>query len=127
MPIRLPQKPRRSLEEMLRLVPDASPPTRAPEADPATPVAVLDAPPDPEPTPPFLSLKDAAEWLGVSMSTLTRMLRRGTLQAIRIGARRRLPANYLSAYLARDIITPNQIIDIVQSFSVQSDHIQNTE
>jgi len=121
MPIRLPRKTTRSLEHMLRLASEAP---GLQESSVATP-SISGA--DPGPTPPLLSLKEAADWLSVSLSTLNRMIARGDLTAIRVGARRKVPASYLEAYLAKDIITPNQVIDIVQSLSEPSEHIQNTE
>ena len=55
------------------------------------------------PAPPFLSLKEAAVFLSVSLSTLNRLLVRGQLVAIRIGARRKIPAESLSVYLSQNI------------------------
>jgi len=54
------------------------------------------------PTPPFLSLKEASVFLSVSLSTLNRLLARGELVALRIGRRRKIPADNLRAYLTRD-------------------------
>ena len=117
MPIRLPRKPTRSLDDMLRLASEAS----GVQEPSAAASSVNGA------EPPLLSLKDAADWLCVSMSTLNRMLRRGDLAAIRVGAHRKIPSSYLSAYLAKNVITPSQVIEIVQSLSDPIEHIQNTE
>jgi excisionase family DNA binding protein len=71
---------------------------------------ILDLPldrPDPQPPvqscsnrgPPFLSLSEAADWLGVSLSTLKRLIAKGRLRAVRIGARRKIAASELAAYV----------------------------
>ena len=76
-------------------------------------ITSVDDPPEPEadagdlntdqagPAPPFLSLREAADWLCVSRSTLKRMIAQGLLPTIRIGRRRKIPANALSAYVAK--------------------------
>ena len=64
--------------------------------------------------PPFLSLGDAAEWLCVSRSTLKRMITKGEMSTVRVGKRRKIPAGALSAYVARDILLPDQVADIGQ-------------
>ena len=51
--------------------------------------------------PPFLSLRQAADWLCVSISTLKRLIANGELSTIKVGARRKIPANHLAAYVAR--------------------------
>jgi excisionase family DNA binding protein len=56
--------------------------------------------------PPFLSFREAADWLCVSLSTLQRMIAKGDLSAIRVGKRRKIPAGCLAAYVARDILIP---------------------
>ena len=56
--------------------------------------------------PPFLSLREAADFLSISLSTLHRLLAKGELVAVRIGARRRVPADHLTAYLTRDVQFP---------------------
>ena len=58
--------------------------------------------------PPYLSLREAAEWLCVSLSTIKRMVARGTLSTVRIGERNKVPANVLEAYVARDVLIPGQ-------------------
>jgi excisionase family DNA binding protein len=55
------------------------------------------------PVPPFLSLKDAAVFLGISLSTLNRLLARGELVAFRIDARRKIPADLLTTYISREV------------------------
>jgi excisionase family DNA binding protein len=67
------------------------------------------------PAPPFLSLREAADWLCVSISTLKRLIAKGDLLTIRVGARRKIPASALEAYVARDILLPSQVSDILQS------------
>ena len=59
------------------------------------------------PAPPLLSLRDAADWLCVSLPTLKRMIANTELRAVRVGARRKAPASYLSAYVTRDILLPS--------------------
>lgn len=64
--------------------------------------------------PPYLSLREAADWLCVSLSTLKRMIARGTLETVRIGERNKVPASVLEAYVTRDILIPGpdtQLID----------------
>ena len=58
--------------------------------------------------PPYLSLREAAEWLCISLSTIKRMVARGTLSTVRIGERNKVPANVLEAYVARDVLIPSQ-------------------
>jgi excisionase family DNA binding protein len=65
------------------------------------------------PAPPFVSLRESADWLCVSISTLKRLVANGELSTIRVGARQKIPANHLAAYIARDILLPSQIIDTV--------------
>lgn len=65
--------------------------------------------------PPYLSLREAAEWLCVSLSTIKRMVARGTLSTVRIGERKKVPANVLEAYVARDILIPNQQLQDVDN------------
>jgi excisionase family DNA binding protein len=70
---------------------------------------------DPEPpAPPFLSLREAADWLCVSRPTLNRIVAKGDLATVRVGRRRKVPAGYLAAYVARDILLPEQVADIAQ-------------
>ena len=108
MPIRMPRTTHtRSLEEILDLTPHVparlSPELSAPGSSEADPESAA---------PPFLSLKEAADWLCVSMSTLKRLISRGEISTLRVGARRKIPANYLAAYIAKDILTPEQVVDI---------------
>jgi excisionase family DNA binding protein len=62
------------------------------------------------PAPPFLSLKEAADWLCVSLSTLKRLIAKGEISSIRIGARQKVPASHLAAYVARDIMLPSEVV-----------------
>jgi len=48
--------------------------------------------------PPFFSLGAAAEWLGVSLSTVKRMVGRGDFATVRIGDRRKIPLSELRDY-----------------------------
>ena len=112
MPIRL----RRAslpptLAEALLRTPDAQADPRdpAPKASSADTVAAARVDPDSVPEaetlqPPFLSLPEAAEWLCVSKSTVKRLIAKGDLVALRVGARRKIPASCLSAYVKRDIL-----------------------
>jgi len=110
MPIRVRRKTTRSLDDLLRAVSDtpAHEPC-APATELASAVADHAKQPDTEPAPPFLSLKESADWLGVSLSTLKRMISKNELVALRIGKRRKIPASYLAAYLARDVLVPSEI------------------
>ena len=67
-----------------------------------------------QPAPPFLSLTQAADWLCVSVSTLKRLIAKGDLTTIRVGARQKIPASHLEAYVAKDILLPSQVTDLVQ-------------
>jgi excisionase family DNA binding protein len=55
---------------------------------------------------PFLSIREAAAWLCVSTSTVKRMLAGGDLQAVRIGKRRKLSADTLTAHVTKNILIP---------------------
>lgn len=111
MTIRLSKKIRtRSLQELLDLTPDESTLTKS------TPPEPDDKGTDPtSPAPPFLSPKESAAWLCVHLSTLKRLVARVDLGTLRVGARRKIPASYLAAYVAREIMTTEQVIDIAQS------------
>lgn len=63
-------------------------------------------------TPPFLSLREAADWLCVSISTVKRMIAQGRLSTIRVGHRRKIPADVLSAYVGKDLTIPTQAAEI---------------
>jgi excisionase family DNA binding protein len=65
--------------------------------------------------PPFLSLRESADWLCVSLSTLKRLIANRELSTIRVGARQKIPASTLAAYVARDILLPSQVVDTVGS------------
>ncbi len=88
-------------------VPHVSGPAAPEVIGTADSVATADA----SPSPPFLSLREAADWLCVSHSTLLRLVAKGELSAVWVGKRRKIPASCLSAYVARDILLPNQVID----------------
>ena len=111
MPIRLrrPSLPPSLADALLRTPdpkvdpPDAAAVTDTPSADSVANASVALGPPD-TPQPPFLSLPEAAEWLCVSRSTVKRLIAKGDLEAIRVGARRKVPASSLSAYVKRDIL-----------------------
>jgi excisionase family DNA binding protein len=66
----------------------------------------LDDPDDaaPIPSPPFLSLTEAAAWLGISLSTVKRLVDRRELAAVRIGARRKIPLSELENYALERLI-----------------------
>lgn len=113
MPIRLrrPSLPPTLADALLRTLdskvdpPEAGPPAMpaVATADSVEPAPAIAATPD-TPQPPFLSLPEAAEWLCVSRSTVKRLIAKGDLEAIRVGARRKVPASSLSAYVKRDIL-----------------------
>ena len=88
-----------------------------PVVDPPEPAAdASDLNPDQiGPTPPFLSLREAADWLCVSSSTLKRMITQGLLPTIRIGRRRKIPANALSAYVTKDLTFPDEVVDTTEN------------
>jgi excisionase family DNA binding protein len=108
----LPMRPIRataasSIDEIARLLPD--------ERHSAPPLQ-MSANCDPEkveplPPSPFLSLREAAEWLCVSKSTVKRLIAKGELTAIRIGKRQRISAECLSTYVTRDILLPDAVSD----------------
>ena len=102
MPIRL-NRPKRatSLQEITRALPSA---------DEATPSAenAGDAPAEDNLPPRLLSLRETAEWLCVSLSTVKRLVARNELFTVRVGARRKVPANHLEAYIGRDILIPSE-------------------
>jgi excisionase family DNA binding protein len=79
------------------------------------PVAVSAAAEAGLPGPPFLSLREAADWFDVSLSTLNRMIAKGDLATVRVGKRRKVPANYLAAYAATDILLPEQVVEGTQA------------
>lgn len=56
------------------------------------------------PSPPFLSLTAAAAWLGISLSTVKRLLDRHELAAVRIGARRKIPLSELKNYALQRLV-----------------------
>lgn len=114
MAIRLsPKKSTRPLEELVQLIDDMPP------SEPAVPPSAPGAPASPsnpantdDPlSPPFLSLKEAADWLCVSVSTVKRMIQKNELTTVRVGARRKVPAGSLASYVARDVMLPNQVTD----------------
>ena len=92
-----------SLEEISRLLPaeSLSEPSAAAAPTPVTPTAA--------PSPPFLSLREAADWLCVSLSTVKRLLAKGELTSVRIGARQKIPSSELTVYITKDILLPDQI------------------
>lgn len=49
--------------------------------------------------PPFYSIAEAAVWLHISLATMKRLLRKGSLPFVRIGARRKIPVSALLAYV----------------------------
>jgi excisionase family DNA binding protein len=64
------------------------------------------------PRPPFLSLREAADWLCVSPSTMKRTIAKGYLATVRVGKHRKVPASYLAAYVAKDVLLPDQVVSI---------------
>ena len=74
----------------------------------ATPAAVEPEPP----RPPFLSLREAADWLCVSLSTMKRTIAKGHIATVRVGKHRKVPASYLAAYVAKDVLLPHQVVSI---------------
>ncbi len=88
-------------------------PTQESSVKPPTPSTDQEA--AQQPAPPFLSLTEAADWLCVSVSTLKRLIAKGDLTTIRVGARQKIPASHLEAYVAKDILLPSQVTDPVQS------------
>ena len=63
-------------------------------------------------TGPFLSISEAAAWLCVSVSTVKRMLTRGDIQAVRVGKRRKVPAETLAAHVSKNILIPEHDKDV---------------
>jgi excisionase family DNA binding protein len=95
--------------------------------DGASPACPLRAPPyqpypaapnvSTSPAPPFLSLRAAAEWLCVSLSTLKRLVARGEFIAVRVGKRRKIPAGSLAAYVSKDLLIPGDETELNESIS----------
>jgi excisionase family DNA binding protein len=81
----------------------------------AAPVAMGPAQAAHLPGTPFLSLREAGDWLCVSLSTMNRMIAKGDLATVRVGKHRKVPASYLAAYVAKDILLPEQVADITQA------------
>ena len=50
--------------------------------------------------PPFLSLREGAD------------IAKGHLATVRVGKHRKVPASYLAAYVAKDILLPDQALSI---------------
>ena len=96
-----------SLEEISRLLPEDS----HPELSPAAAWNPVSSSPAPSSNPPFLSLREAANWLCVSLSRVKRLLARGELASVRIGARQKIPSSELTVYISKDILLPDQIKD----------------
>lgn len=68
------------------------------------------------PASPFLSLRQAADWLCVSRSTLKRMIAKDELFTVRVGERRKVSAAALAAYVAKDILLPEQVVGSEQDW-----------
>ena len=62
------------------------------------------------PGSPFLSIAEAAHWLGVSVSTVKRLIRRGELITVQIGARRKIPNTSLMSYVTRGVMFPEIVV-----------------
>jgi excisionase family DNA binding protein len=60
--------------------------------------------------PPFLSLREAAGWLCVSLPTLKRTIAKDDLRTVRVGKHRKVPASYLAANVVKDILLPDQAV-----------------
>ena len=86
-------------------------PTAGASTCPGANTAAVDNEP---PAPPFLSLREAAEWLCISLSSLKRIIAKGDLSTVQVGKRRKVPASYLAAYVTKDILLPEQVIEINQ-------------
>lgn len=99
-----------SVEEITRLLPDVESP------EPSVQSTANSSPASAEPlvASPFLSLREAADWLCVSRSTLKRLVTKGELTTVRVGKRRKISANCLSAYVTRDILLPQATTDICE-------------
>jgi excisionase family DNA binding protein len=108
MPIRLRRRfpaPPMAVEDLLRLAPGEPPAAAGVVAEAGDPTAT-----EPTAGPPFLSLREAADWLCVSIAMLKRLITRGELATVRIGARQKIPASYLAAYVAKDMLLPEQVL-----------------
>jgi excisionase family DNA binding protein len=68
--------------------------------------------------PPFRSLREAAGWLCVSLPTLKPTIAKRDLRTVRVGKHRKVPASYLAAYVAKDILLLNQVVDFTQDCSI---------
>ena len=107
------RRTRRAQRDAAVANPAPEPPTQEPLVKPPTPSTDEEA--LRQPAPPFLSLTESAEWLCVSVSTLKRLIAKGDLTTIRVGARQKIPASHLEAYVAKDILLPSQVTDPIQS------------
>ena len=58
------------------------------------------------PGSPFLTIAEVAHWLGVSVSTVKRLIAKGELVAVRIGGRRKIPNSSLMSYVTSDVMFP---------------------
>ena len=85
MPIRIRRAtPGLKLEDSAILAPELSPNPSAP-----APALLHEQELEQTPAPPFLSLRDSADWLCISISTLKRLIANGELSTIKVGARRK--------------------------------------
>ena len=108
MPIRLKRRVRlSSLVEITRLLPDT--PTSTEPESPIKDCAPANA--QPSVLSPFLSIREAAEWLCVSRSTLKRLINSGDLTTVRVGKRRKISAASLSVYVTKDIVLPENVLE----------------
>jgi excisionase family DNA binding protein len=92
------------LQEILALPLGDEPPPVLGGGPIAQPIHVAMA--TPLPASPFLCIAEAASWLGVSVSTVKRLIGRGELTTVRIGGRRKIPNTALLAYVRRDVMLP---------------------
>jgi hypothetical protein len=52
------------------------------------------------------------------VTTLNRMIARGDLTTVRVGKLRKIPAGYLAAYIAKDVLKPEQVIEVNRDDSI---------
>ena len=63
------------------------------------------------PGSPFLTIAEAAHWLGVSVSTVKRLIAKGELVAVRIGGRRKIPNTSLMSYVTSECDVPRDRLE----------------
>jgi hypothetical protein len=69
------------------------------------------AEPEP-PKPPFCRCARHRTGSAFSPSTMKRTIAKGDLATVRVGKHSKVPASYLAAYAAKDVLLPDQVVSI---------------